>query len=417
MVAANGGQAGFTEWELPREEWAHGPEGIVVDSQGVWFTCYFSANIGHLTPDSNTVELWSVGSPGVSTPSQLTSYSDSIYFTDSSEDKIGKLLPSMDKVSYAATPTTNSRPGGITLPEIIPVDHPTLIFSESGVKQIGTLTMGGLVFDLLLSATRSTTTITPTFNLVGAEVLDVLPTVTPGGPGTTPGVAAVSPTVSGPYNEWIAPVGGSPTRVIERSGIVWFGVLNAPQIGRLTFQDGPDRFDIYYLPATSPSSADIDVDTSGNIWYTTRSGNIIGKLDPSTLTISEWTIPTPASDPSSLDFDSSGRVWFTENDANKIGMLDPSANKFYEWQIPTEHSSPSGIYVDSDDNVWFTEFEKGKVACLNTAGEMVPEFPANTLVLLLVASTVLLMSRNKTSLKEKPKLQKTRRLIKQQIRD
>jgi len=57
------------------------------------------------------------------------------------------------------------------------------------------------------------------------------------------------------------------------------------------------------------------------------------------------------------------------------------------------------------------------VACLNTAGEMVPEFPANTLVLLLVASTVLLMSRNKTSLKEKPKLQKTRRLIKQQIRD
>ena len=84
-------------------------------------------------------------------------------------------------------------------------------------------------------------------------------------------------------------------------------------------------------------------------------------------------------------------------------MLGPSANKFYEWQIPTEHSSPSGIYVDSDDNVWFTEFEKGKVACLNTAGEMVPEFPANTLVLLLVASTVLLMSRNKTSLKRETK--------------
>jgi hypothetical protein len=220
MVAANDDQAGFTEWELPRGEWAHGPNGIIVDSQGVWFTCMFSVNIGHLTPGTNTVEMWSVGSPGVSTLSQLVSYDGSIYFTDDSEDKIGKLLPSMDKVSYAATPTTNSRPSGITLPELIPVDHPTLIFAEYGVKQIGSLTMGGLVFDLLLSATRSTATLTPTFNLVEAEVLNVLPTVTPGGPGTTPGVAAVSPTVSGPFSEWVAPIGGGPKQNLDIGNFV-----------------------------------------------------------------------------------------------------------------------------------------------------------------------------------------------------
>jgi len=393
-VAANGGQAGFTEWELPRGDWAHGPEGIIVDSQGVWFTCFFSANIGHLTSDSNTVELWSVGTPGVSSPTQLTSYGGSIYFTDSSEDKIGKLLPSMDKVSYAGTPTANSRPFGITFPEIVPLEYPTLIFTEYDRKQIGTLTMSGLVFDLLLSATRSTTTITPTFNVVDASVTDVLPTITPGGPGTTPGVAAVSPTVSGPFSEWVAPIGGSPITVIEKNGIVWFGVLNAPQIGKLTFQDGPDRFDIYYLPTTSSSSADIEMDTSGNIWYTTRLGNIIGKLDPSTLTVSEWTIPTSNSDPSGLALDSSGKVWFTENDAHKIGMLDPSADKFYEWRIPAdEYAAPSGIFIDSDDNVWFTE--RWRIGCLNRNGEMVPELPVQSLILLLALSTVLLVSSKK----------------------
>jgi len=400
MVAANGDQAGFTEWELPRGEWAHGPGGIIVNSEGIWFTCFFSANIGHLTPSTNMVELWSVGAAGVSSPSHLTSYDGSIYFTDSSEDKIGRLIPSMEKVSYAATPTPNSRPMGITLPQYFPVDQPTLIFAEYGAEQIGTLTMDGLVFDLLLSVARSTTTPAPTFNLVTAEVLNVLPVVTPGGPGTTPGVAAVTPTVSGPFSEWATPAGGAPTTVIEKSGSVWFSVLSAPQIGKLTFQDGPDRFDIYYLPETSQYSVDVEMDASGNIWYTTGSANIIGKLDPSTLTVNEWTIPTPGSDPGSLAFDSSGKVWFTESDADKIGMLDPSANKFYEWQIPTDHSSPSGIYVDSDDNVWFAEFEGAKVGCLNTDGEMVPEFPVNALILTLAISTILLVTRRKIRLSE-----------------
>lgn len=294
---------------------------MIVDSQGAWFTCFFGANIGHLTPDNNTVELWNVGTPGASSPTQLTSYGGSIYFTDSSEDRIGKLLPSMNKVSYAGTPTANSRPSGITFPEIVPLEYPTLIFTKYGRKQIRTLTMSGLVFDLLLSATRSTTTITPTFNVVDASVTDVLPT-------------------------------------------------------------------------TSSSSADIEMDTSGNIWYTTRSGNIIGKLDPSTLTVSEWTIPTSNSDPSGLALDSSGKVWFTENDAHRIGMLDPSANKFYEWRIPAdEYAAPGGIFIDSDDNVWFTE--RWRIGCLNRNGEMVLEFPVQSLILLLALSTVLLVSSKK----------------------
>jgi streptogramin lyase len=402
VVSADGYEAGFTMWALPAGRLA---SGIAVDSRGVWYAC-LSGHVGHLVSQKNTFEEWSIGRPESDTALYLDFLQDSIYFTDFAGNKIGKLILSMDKVSFATIPTSDSGPVGIEFPAWTLPEHPVLYFAESRVNSIGSLTLGGVLFDLLLPAPRSTTTGTPNFNIVAPDILNVMPRVTPGGPGTTPGVAAVTETMSGPFSEWHTPSAGRPSMIALGDGTVWFSAEAGPQVGKLTFQAGPDRFDIYYLPTTSKGSEDIKLDSAGNVWYTSPSQNIIGKLNPSTGAVSEWTIPTPNSLPWNLAIDRSGGIWFTESMGNKIGMLDPSKNKFYEWPVPAGPNIPGGLrplpyalVIDPNDNIWFTESGGAMwsgIGGLNRNGQMVPEFPTNTLIMIVaIAAAVLATLSNR----------------------
>jgi len=77
-----------------------------------------------------------------------------------------------------------------------------------------------------------------------------------------------------------------------------------------------------------------------------------------------------------------------------LGAFGQPKKQFYEWQIPAdEYAAPGGIFIDSNDNVWFTE--RWRIGCLNRNGEMVPEFPVQSLILLLALSTVLLVTGKK----------------------
>jgi len=402
VVEADGYEAGFTIWALPTGRLA---SGIVVDSRGVWYAC-LSGHVGHLVPNTNAFEEWTIGSPEGDSALHLDSFQGSIYFTDDRGNKIGKLLPSADKVSFATIPTSDSGPVGIEFPKWMLAEHPVLYFTEHRANAIGSLTLGGLVFDLLLSAPRSTSTGTPTFSLAAPEILNVMPRFTLGGPATTPGVAIVSEVISGSFSEWHTPSAGSPSMLTTGDGSVWFSVAKGAQIGKLTFQDGPDRFDIYYLPPTSMYSWDVKLDSAGNVWYTYPKGNIIGRLEPSTSTVNEWTVRTPGSAPLSLAIDHTGMIWFTE--LGKIGMLDPYKNKFYEWPVPTVPGDPykpipAGLFIDSGDNVWFTDSGGAMwsgVGCLNRNGQMVPEFPVNMLII-IVAASVVVITRLKVKLMRK----------------
>ena len=86
---------------------------------------------------------------------------------------------------------------------------------------------------------------------------------------------------------------------------------------------------------------------TGNIYFTESSGNKIGRLVPSTNTITEWNIPTDNSGPKDLVFDSVSSVYFIESKANKIGRFDVTNAKFYEYKIntpdPTTISSKMGF--------------------------------------------------------------------------
>ncbi|HJT50191.1 MAG TPA: hypothetical protein VJ729_18585, partial [Nitrososphaeraceae archaeon] len=120
------------------------------------------------------------------------------------------------------------------------------------------------------------------------------------------------------------------------------------------------------IPPTSDIKG-ISTDFSGNIYFSEKDGNKIGRLVPSSKTVTEWTIPTNSSGPLGVDHDSlSGNIYFSEKDGNKIGRLVPSANTITEWTIPTNSSGPVGIQFDpSSGNLYFAENNTNKIGRLN----------------------------------------------------
>ena len=111
----------------------------------------------------------------------------------------------------------------------------------------------------------------------------------------------------------------------------------------------------------APGSSFTGVATHGSDVFFTDAANKIGKLDPSTNTVTEWAIPTLNSIPRSIEVDSSGNVFFTQSDPNMIGRLVPSTNTFTEWTLPA-NGTPYRLTFDHFDNIFFTE--QGKIGRL-----------------------------------------------------
>src|SRR5437660_12256405 len=94
-----------------------------------------------------------------------------------------------------------------------------------------------------------------------------------------------------------------------------------------------------------------------------------------TGTITEFRLPTNASSPDGIVAGPDGNVWFTEKIGNKIGRVTPQGT-ITEFPLPTANSLPSGITAGSDGNVWFTELE-GKIGRITPQGA-VTEFALPT---------------------------------------
>ena len=93
--------------------------------------------------------------------------------------------------------------------------------------------------------------------------------------------------------------------------------------------------------------------SGSNVFYVDVNANKIGRLVPSTNTITEWEIPTNSSLPVAIDVDTSTRnVYFVEANANKIGRFVPSNEQFTEWVLPNK---PATMDVDSAGSIYYID--------------------------------------------------------------
>jgi virginiamycin B lyase len=156
------------------------------------------------------------------------------------------------------------------------------------------------------------------------------------------------------------------------SSIWWTGQL-ANKLGRLDPKTGAIREYTLKSPLTGPHG--LAEDKSGNIWFTGNSAALIGKLDPSTGLVTEYPLPDPgAKDPHTLNFDQSGILWFTVQQANMIGRLDPATGAIKLVTSPTPKSRPYGLKISAQGVPVVVEFGTNKIAAIDPQTMAIKEY-------------------------------------------
>src|ERR1700736_1143857 len=165
---------------------------------------------------------------------------------------------------------------------------------------------------------------------------------------------------------WDVPTQGSRPHdpLAARDGSIWWSAQLANKLGRVDPKTGAIREYTLKSPFTGPHG--LAEDKAGNIWFTGNNTALIGKLDPNTGGVTEYPMPDPnAKDPHTLNFDQSGILWFTVQQANMIGRLDPATGEIKILTSPTPKSRPYGLKIHPPGGPVFVEFGANKVATIN----------------------------------------------------
>lgn len=162
----------------------------------------------------------------------------------------------------------------------------------------------------------------------------------------------VSGQVDVKFEEWQVPTLGQRSRdpVEAPDGAIWWVGQHGNILGRLEPISGDMKE--YTLPDNAKPHS-VTMDSDGNAWYTGNKNASIGKLDVATGEITVFNMPDPnARDPHTAVFDEAGILWFTLQHSNMIGRLDPNTGDIKLVTAPTERSRPYGIKVDADGALW-----------------------------------------------------------------
>lgn len=150
-------------------------------------------------------------------------------------------------------------------------------------------------------------------------------------------------------------------------GNMWFTDREGDQLGKLV--SGTGQVTLYPL-ATDARPWGIAAGPDGNVWFTENRGNRIGKINPTTGAISHYDLAADAQ-PWEIVAGPDGNMWFTEFSGNKIGKINPTTGAISTTSLAVGYR-PSGIAVGPDRHLWFTSVDTSKI------GKHVPATGATT---------------------------------------
>lgn len=176
------------------------------------------------------------------------------------------------------------------------------------------------------------------------------------------------------YQDTSAPAGdgvlrGSKHTIrIEPNGDIWstgapFAKFD-PQTKQFTdIKEIPTAYGVALAPDGTPWFAEFAPDGK------------IGKVDPKTLKVTKYAVPTPNARPRRIQVDSDGTVWFCEFEGGKIGRFDPKTETFKEYPLPGAEPRPYAMSLDRDHNVWFSSEHMDYIGRLDPKTGNVTQYP------------------------------------------
>ena len=181
-----------------------------------------------------------------------------------------------------------------------------------------------------------------------------------------PAAVIVDGPVKASIQLWDVPTQGSRPHdpLAARDGSIWWSGQLVNKLGRV--DPKTNAIKEYTLKSAFTGPHGLAEDKAGNIWFTGNNTALIGKLDPNTGVVTEYPMPDPnAKDPHTLNFDQSGILWFTVQQANIVGRLDPTTGAIKLVTSPTPKSRPYGLKIDPKGIPVFVEFGTNKIATID----------------------------------------------------
>ena len=137
----------------------------------------------------------------------------------------------------------------------------------------------------------------------------------------------------------------------------------------------------YELPRNLLMLHDAALDAQGNVWYTSHKTRYVGKLDPKTGIVKDYTIPlTPGAMPGTHHqvVDKNGIVWISENWAHQLNRLDPKTGEVHQAKIdsttPINAPSFGNFTLDQQGYVW--DGRHGQIVKLDpNTGQVLQHWP------------------------------------------
>jgi virginiamycin B lyase len=150
------------------------------------------------------------------------------------------------------------------------------------------------------------------------------------------------------------PKGEDPhTAVFDSHGLLWFTLQVANMVGRL--DPGTGKIDLKHVPTADSHPYGIAINSKGAPIFCEFATNKMAKIDPSTMEITEYTLPEGAR-PRRMAIDANDRVYFTDFGGGRLGRLELSSGTVKMWASPSgPKSAPYGIAITPDGMVWYSE--------------------------------------------------------------
>ncbi len=312
-----------------------------------------------------TITLFSAGITAGSGPEDIVTGPDgNLWFTQQETDEIGRINPRTGAITEYLVPTANAGPFGITVGP-----DGNLWFTELAANRIGrinpwtgTITEfyagispgGKCQPSISTGAGPFGITAGPDGNLWFTEFcgdrigrITRTGTITEFSTGLSPGVSCRPGIAPGTFPAWIT---AGPDRNL------WFTEFCENKIGRINPKTGTITEFSTGLSADSGPDG-ITTGPDGNIWFAQEIGNEIGRINPWTGTITEFSTGiSPSAGPIKITSGPDGKLWFTEDSGPGLAQVNPWTGTITELPALASGTFPVGITAGPDGNIWFTEY-------------------------------------------------------------
>jgi virginiamycin B lyase len=317
LAGVQSAQAAITDFPLSSGVTA--PGGITTGPDGnLWVALSGTDRLARVTPTGTVTEFVV---PAGREPFEITSFGGSVWFTERTDDRIGRINPNagtdagiQGSIVEFAVPGSGSRPT-----DIAAGSDGALWFTQSGGDQIGRITTIG--------------TVTNEFSVPGT--------------GSRPhGIAA------GP------------------DGALWFTQPGSGEVARLTTAGVITEFPVPSVPGTSSRPGAITTGPDGELWFVDPGTDHVRRITTAGAQ-SQFAAPV-GSRLEGIAAGPDGNLWVTEERLGKIARMTTSG-AVSEFSTASVASGPSDIAVGPDGALWFSQRFAGRIGRITT--DSTPDVP------------------------------------------